>query len=66
MVFQSAYSEAYDLTQKMLLQHHDNLLVCLIFKQHVPIAHDHRVLTPTVTFTQQQCDLRLLIFLIGA
>ena len=29
MVFQSAYSEAYDLTQKMLQQHCDNLLVCL-------------------------------------
>lgn len=29
MMFQSAYGEAYDLTQKMLVQHSDNLLVCL-------------------------------------
>jgi len=29
MVFQSAYAEAYDLTQRMLAQYSDNLLVCL-------------------------------------
>lgn len=29
MIFQSAYSEAYELTQKMLLRHSNNLLVSI-------------------------------------
>jgi len=32
MIFQSAYSEAYELTQKMLLRHSNNLLVSVFVK----------------------------------
>ena len=38
MIFQSAYSEAYELTQKMLLRHSNSLLVSALVQLNLTTA----------------------------